>query len=216
FADALVVPARLLHVLPDAADLRAAALLEPAAVAAAAVLASSPRPGDRVALVGGGTLGLLAVQLLAASSPRELTVVDPRIQRAELALDMGADQARTPDETAGLRGRFDLVVETAGASGTAQDACLLARRGGRVVLAGMYEPGAQGIDPIHLAVSQLAVRSVFGAPSSAWVHAVRMLEAGVLDPASLITHELPLARFDEAIALVGSGRPEVGKVLLVP
>ncbi|MBR7671866.1 alcohol dehydrogenase catalytic domain-containing protein [Streptomyces daliensis] len=216
FADALVIPARLLHPLSDDADLSAAALLEPAAVVAAAVLAGGPLPGDRVAVVGAGTLGLLAVQMLAAYSPGELVAVDPRVRRAEQGLGMGATRAVTPTEAAGEAGRYDLVVETAGAPSTADDACLLARRGGRVVLTGMFEPGARGIDPVHLAVSQLTVRSVFGAPSSAWSHAVRAFDAGVIDPAPLITHELPLTRFAEAIGLVGSGDPGVGKVLLRP
>ncbi|MGW3804902.1 alcohol dehydrogenase catalytic domain-containing protein, partial [Streptomyces clavifer] len=50
FADHLVVPARLLHPLADDADLRAAALLEPAAVIAAAVRAGAPEPGERIAV----------------------------------------------------------------------------------------------------------------------------------------------------------------------
>lgn len=217
FADSLVLPARLLHLLPDDSDLRAAALLEPAAVVAAAVLAAEPRAGERVAVLGTGTLGLLAVQLLAAHSPAGLLVVDPRAQRAEQALTMGATHARTPGaaDGTGTEG-FDLVVETAGAATTAHDACKLARRGGRVVLTGMFEPGAQGIDPVHLSVSQLTVRSVFGAPSAAWSYAVRAFGTGLLDPAPLITHELPLTAFGEAIGLVGSGDPAVGKVLLRP
>ncbi|MFC4493128.1 zinc-binding dehydrogenase [Streptomyces ovatisporus] len=220
FADSVVLPARLLHLLPDSADLRAAALLEPAAVVAAAVLAAEPRPGERIAVVGAGTLGLLAVQLLAAYSPTRLTAVDPRRPRAEHALSMGATHARTPDEggvdPAVAAGGYDLVVETAGAPSTAHDACLLARRGGRVVLTGMFEPGAQGIDPVHLSVSQLTVRSVFGASSAAWSFAVRTFGEGLLDPAPLITHELPLSSFGEAVGLVGSGDPTVGKVLLRP
>lgn len=216
FADVLVLPARLLHVLSDDADLRAAALLEPASVVAAAVLAAPPRPGERIAVVGTGTLGLLAVQMLAAYSPAELLTIDPRVQRAEQALSFGATDARAPHEVRELTGRYDLVVETAGAPSTAHDACLLTRRGGRVVLTGMFEAGARGIDPVHLSVSQLTVRSVFGAPSAAWTHAVRSFTSGQLDPTPLITHELPLEEFAEAIALVGSGRPEVGKVLLRP
>jgi threonine dehydrogenase-like Zn-dependent dehydrogenase len=219
FADSLVLPARLLHPLPDDADLRAAALLEPAAVVAAAVLAGGPRPGERVAVLGAGTLGLLAVQLLSAHSPVELLAVDPRTQRAEQALTMGATDVAAPEEAAragaATRG-YDLVVETAGAPSTARDACLLARRGGRVVLTGMFEPGAEGIDPGHLSVSQLTIRSVFGAPSAAWSFAVRAFSTGLLDPAPLITHELPLTAFGEAIDLVGSGDPGVGKVLLRP
>lgn len=216
FADHVVVPARLLHPLADDADLRAAALLEPAAVVAAAVRAGAPEPGERIVVVGAGTLGLLAVQLLSAMSPGELMVIDPRDERAGQALAFGAGQARTPKEATEVHGRYDLVVETAGAPSTAADACLLARRGGRVVLTGMFAPGATGIDPVHLSLSQLTVRSVFGAPSAAWSYAVRAFTAGLLDPAALITHEFPLERFADAVALVGGGDPGTGKVLLRP
>lgn len=216
FADHLVLPTRLLHPLPDDADLRAAALLEPAAVVAAAVRTGRPAPGERIAVVGAGTLGLLAVQLLTASSPGELAVIDPRAARGKLALDFGATGTYTPEEAAGLEGRFDLVVETAGAPSTAASSCRLARRGGRVILTGMFTPGAEGIDPVRLSLSQLEVRSVFGAPSAAWSYAVRAFSLGMLAPAALITHEVPLERFGEAVALVGSGDPAVGKVLLRP
>lgn len=216
FADHVVLPARLLHPLPDGADLRAAALLEPAAVVAAAVRAARPAPGERIAVVGAGTLGLLAVQLLAASSPGELAVVDPRTARGRQARAFGAGGTYTPQEAVSLAGGFDLVVETAGAPSTAAASCRLARRGGRVVLTGMFTPGAEGIDPVHLSLSQLEVRSVFGAPSAAWADAVRAFSLGLLDPAPLITHGFPLERFGEAIALVGSGDPTVGKVLLQP
>ncbi|MFD9903720.1 zinc-binding dehydrogenase [Streptomyces sp. NPDC059063] len=216
FADHLTVPARLLHLLADDADLRAAALLEPAAVIAAAVRAGRPRPGERVAVVGAGTLGLLAVQLLTASSPAELVVLDPRVERGAQAVAFGASAHHVPAAEPDLRGRFDLVVETAGAPTTAASCCLLARRGGRVVLTGMFTPGATGIDPVHLSLSQLELRSVFGAPSSAWSDAVRAFGLGLLDPAPLITHEFPLERFAEAVALVGGGDPKTGKVLLRP
>ncbi len=216
FADHVTVPARLLHPLNEDADLRAAALLEPAAVIAAAVRAGAPRAGERIAVVGAGTLGLLAVQLLAAHSPAELTVIDPRAGRGEQALRFGATGTRSPQEGAALAGHFDLVVETAGAPSTANDACLLARRGGRVVLTGMFTEGAAGIDPVRLSLNQLTVRSVFGAPSSAWSDAVRAFGLGLLDPAPLITHEFPLERFGDAVALVGSGDPKAGKVLVLP
>ncbi|MFF5425309.1 MULTISPECIES: zinc-binding dehydrogenase [unclassified Streptomyces] len=216
FADHLLVPARLLHPLPEGADLRAAALLEPAAVIAGAVRAGRPRPGGRIAVVGAGTLGALAVQWLAASSPAELTVIDPSAARRARALGFGADRALGPAEAAGAEGRFDLVVETAGAPTTAASSCRLARRGGRVVLTGMFTEGAAGIDPVHLSVSQLEVRSVFGASSAAWADAVRAFSAGLLDPAALVTHTFPLERFGEALALVGGGDPATGKVLLVP
>ncbi|MEV8286043.1 zinc-dependent alcohol dehydrogenase [Streptomyces niveus] len=216
FADHVTVPARLLHPLAADADLRAAALLEPAAVVAGAVRAGRPEPGERIAVVGAGTLGLLAVQFLAAYAPGELTVIEPRAGRAALAPAFGAHEILTPAEAEGRRGTYDLVVETAGAPTTAASSCLLARRGGRVVLTGMFTTGATGIDPVHLSLSQLTVRSVFGAPSAAWSFAVRAFTAGLLDPGPLISHEFPLERYAEAVALVGGGDPGTGKVLLRP
>ncbi len=91
-----------------------------------------------------------------------------------------------------------------------------APRGGRLVLTGIPAPGADGLDPTDLVVRQLEVHTVFGAPPDAWAHTVRMFGAGLLDPLPLVTHELPLAAFPDAIELVGSGDPKVGKVLLRP
>ncbi|MET9557115.1 alcohol dehydrogenase catalytic domain-containing protein [Streptomyces sp. NPDC006645] len=216
FADHVAVPARLLHPLADDADLRAAALLEPAAVVAGAVRAGAPEPGERIAVVGAGTLGLLAVQFLAAYAPGELTVIEPRAGRTTLAVAFGAHEVLAPAEAERRRGGYDLVVETAGAPTTAASSCLLARRGGRVVLTGMFAAGASGIDPVHLSLSGLTVRSVFGASSAAWSFAVRAFTAGLLDPGPLITHEFPLERYAEAVALVGGGDPGTGKVLLRP
>ncbi|MFD7678518.1 hypothetical protein ACFWE4_09460, partial [Streptomyces sp. NPDC060187] len=92
----------------------------------------------------------------------------------------------------------------------------LYERGGRLVLTGIPAPGAEGLDPTDLVVRQLEVHTVFGAPPDAWAHTVRVFGAGLLNPTPLVTHELPLAAFAEAIELVGSGDPEVGKVLLKP
>ena len=198
----------------DDADLTAAALLEPAACVAAAALKADARPGERVAVVGAGTLGMLAVQFLAASSPAELLTVDTRPERASLARTFGATDFRTPGQE--LPGDFDVVIETAGSSDSARTAASLLRRGGRLVLTGLPASGAAGLDPTGLVVRQLEVRTAFGAPSAAWAHAVRVFGAGLLDPLPLVTHELPLDQFPYAIELVGSGDPKVGKVLLLP
>ncbi|WP_328934105.1 MULTISPECIES: alcohol dehydrogenase catalytic domain-containing protein [unclassified Streptomyces] len=213
-AATLTLPARLLHVLPDEVDLTAAALLEPAACIAAAALKANARPGERVAVVGTGTLGMFAVQFLKAGSPAELLVVGSRPDRAALSEQFGATGFRTKNEP--LPDDFDVVIETAGSADAARTAASLLRRGGRLILTGIPAPGAEGLDPTDLVVRQLEVHTVFGAPPDAWAHTVRVFGAGLLDPLPLVTHELPLAEFPQAIELVGSGDPKVGKVLLRP
>ncbi|WP_406168586.1 zinc-binding dehydrogenase [Streptomyces sp. NBC_00996] len=225
-ATTLTLPARLLHVLPDDADLTAAALLEPAACIAAAALKANARPGERVAVVGTGTLGMFAVQFLKAGSPAELLVVGTRLDRDMLSRDFGATDFRTIPHSRlrssggtpiqKLPDDFDVVIETAGSASAARTAASLLRRGGRLVLTGIPAPGAEGLDPTDLVVRQLEVHTVFGAPPEAWAHTVRVFGAGLLNPSPLVTHELPLAEFPQAIELVGSGDPKVGKVLLRP
>ncbi|EFH32110.1 alcohol dehydrogenase [Streptomyces pristinaespiralis ATCC 25486] len=211
-AATLTLPARLLHPLPDDADLTAAALLEPAACVAAAALKADVRPGERVAVVGTGTLGMLAVQLLAACSPAALLMVGTRPDRAALARAFGATEYRTVDELP-LPDGFDVVVEAAGSASAARTSAGLLRRGGRLVLTGIPAAGAAGLDPTDLVVRQLEVQTVFGATPAAWAHAVRAFAAGLLTPLPLVTHELSLDDFEYAIGLVGSGDPAVGKVL---
>jgi 2-desacetyl-2-hydroxyethyl bacteriochlorophyllide A dehydrogenase len=219
FADHLIVPARLLHPLPAGTDLRAAVLLEPAAVAAAAVLRAAPVPGERVGVVGAGTLGLLTIQLLAACSPAELVVSDPRAGREAVARAGGATACFHPDR---LDARsldaldLDVVVETAGARDSAAAAARQVRRGGRLVLTGIPGMIAEMLSPSLIVERQLTVTSVFGAPSAAWTHAVRVFAAGLLDLGSLVTHELPLEAYPDAVALLGQGGEDVGKIILRP
>ncbi|MGW4566895.1 zinc-dependent alcohol dehydrogenase [Streptomyces sp. NPDC004561] len=213
-AATLTLPARLLHVLPDDADLTAAALLEPAACVAAAALKARAQPGERVAVVGTGTLGMFAVQFLRAVSPAELLVVGTRDDREALSRRFGATGFRVKDQP--LPDDFDVVIETAGSASAARTAASLLRRGGRLVLTGIPAPGADGLDPTDLVVRQLEVHTVFGAPPDAWAHTVRVFGAGLLDPRPLVTHELSLTEFARAIELVGAGDPKVGKVLLLP
>ncbi|MFI1070335.1 zinc-binding dehydrogenase [Streptomyces puniciscabiei] len=213
-AGTLTLPARLLHVLPDDAGLTAAALLEPAACVAAAALKARALPGERVAVVGTGTLGMFAVQFLKAVSPAELLVVGTGNDREALARQFGATGFRLRDQE--LPDDMDVVIETAGSASAARTAAALLRRGGRLVLTGIPAPGADGLDPTDLVVRQLEVHTVFGAPPDAWAHTVRVFGAGLLDPLPLVTHELPLTEFPQAIELVGAGDPKVGKVLLRP
>ncbi|NML50700.1 alcohol dehydrogenase catalytic domain-containing protein [Streptomyces sp. R302] len=214
-APTLTLPARLLHTLPPDADLTAAAFLEPAACAAAAVLKASPLPGSRVAVVGSGALGLLAAQLLGAFSPSELTVVGTSPGRAGLADRFGATAYRTWDHSSGLAG-FDAVIDAVGARSTARAAASLLRPGGRLVLTGIPVHGAERLDPARVVARQLSIGTALGASSGAWSYAVRAFSAARLTPLELLTHQLGVEEFERAMDLTGSGDVRVGKVLLLP
>src|SRR6202043_3788783 len=143
-ADQVLPPAQVVHVLGGSADLLEAALAEPAAVAWRAIGRGHPRPGERVAVVGDGTLALMTAPLLRLYSPAELIVCGQRPAQAELAASLGATSfvVDTPDT------RFDLVIEAAGTAGAVERALGLARRGGRAVLIGLAGNGVTAGFPI--------------------------------------------------------------------
>jgi 2-desacetyl-2-hydroxyethyl bacteriochlorophyllide A dehydrogenase len=216
FADYVVVPARLAHRLPEDTPLEQAALLEPTACVVAALLAGAPRAGQRMVVLGGGTLGLIAVQLLARSAPAELVLVEGRADRRELGTRFGASTTIDPTELAEAALDADLVIEAAGAAGTGLAAMRTARRGGTVVLLGIPRAGAAPLPPDELSLRELHVHGVFGARAECWPIAIEHFAAGHLDLGAMISHRFPLHEVRAALATAGSHSPGLGKVLLRP
>ncbi|MFN2538180.1 MAG: zinc-binding dehydrogenase [Mycobacteriales bacterium] len=213
WAEQLVIPARQLHVLTDEADLRAAAGLEPAACAADAILRAGVTAGQRIAVVGAGTIGCLAIQMLRGLSPAELLVVEPHEGRRDIAARCGATRSVDPTELGHLAERYDVVIEAAGARTSATDAVTLARRGGCIVLTGIPEPTAT-LRVETVVSKRLSIHTVFGARPASWQFAAAAFAAGELDPSLLVTHVLPLSEAARGLQLLVDGRDLTGKVLL--
>ncbi|HYJ60718.1 MAG TPA: alcohol dehydrogenase catalytic domain-containing protein [Actinomycetota bacterium] len=224
-AEAVRVPgadANLLLV-PDAIDDERAVFLGdvlPTAVASAAMAA--PAAGETVAVVGAGPVGLLTAQALLGAGADRVVVLDREPERLALAGSSGAlavdVRERDPEMTlAGLtedRGA-DAVVEAVGsvdAFGTALD---VVRRGGRVVVAGMY---AGDVTELQLGVwwaRALQVRFLGLCPVQAWWEAARdAMLTGTVDPAPLISHRLDLDEAPHGYDLFA--RRAATKVLLRP
>jgi 2-desacetyl-2-hydroxyethyl bacteriochlorophyllide A dehydrogenase len=216
FADFVCVPAHLVHQLPKGSDLAAAALLEPAACVAQGLLEVDLRPGLTVAVVGSGTLGLLAVALLRRVSPRRLALVGTRTPRLALGVAMGATETWNVREREHPEpGFFDLVVEAAGTPDAARSAVQLARRGGTVVLAGISgQPG--GIDADSVVLGHLRVHGVFGASRNAWRWVTELFAAGLLDTEPLVSHSFPLEHHAAAFATLTDRGGDALKVQLTP
>jgi L-iditol 2-dehydrogenase len=219
-AERLVVPAGLVHRLPADRPLEAAALLEPAACVASGLLETGmPLPGGRVAVVGDGPLGLLALLLLGTASPAELVLVGGRPGRSALGPGCGATRvvaAGDSDGLAALAGRFDAVVEATNHPSGAAAALALLRRGGTAVLLGISGLGRAAIDPDTVSLGQLHVQGGFAASRAAWRWVVGLYAAGVLDPAPLVTHRFGLEEAAGAFAALADPGGDAVKILVRP
>jgi L-iditol 2-dehydrogenase len=210
-ADQVRVPAEVVHVLGPSVSLLEAALTEPAAVAWRAIRRGEPVPGERVAVVGDGTVALITAHLLGLYSPGELIVLGQRPAQAELALELGATGFSVADPS----GRFDLVVEAAGTAGAVERAFGLARRGGRVVLLGLAGKGVTARFPVDDVVNNdLRISASFSYTSAAWTEVTALLGSGRVGLAPLITHRFPLDAYEEAFEVLRESSGPRGKVML--
>jgi threonine dehydrogenase-like Zn-dependent dehydrogenase len=219
-AERLAVPARLVHRLPAGRPVTPAALLEPAACVASGLLeAGMPLPGTRVAVVGDGPLGLLALLLLATASPSELVLVGGRPARSALGPGCGATQvvaAADRDALAALAGHFDTVVEATNDPAGAATALTLLRRGGSAVLLGISGAGRTTIDPDVVTLNQLRVQGAFAASTAAWRWVTGLYATGALDPTPLVTHQFPLDQVATAFATLTAPDSSAVKLLIRP
>jgi threonine dehydrogenase-like Zn-dependent dehydrogenase len=221
-AQRVTVPVGLVHVLPADRPIGSAALIEPAACVATGLLeVGHPPPGARLAVVGDGPLGLLAVALLRLGSPAELLLLGSRPERTNRARGLGATATALRGELdeadrAELRGRFDLVVEATNSASGAASAVDLARRAGTVVLLGISGAGRPGLDPDAITLGHLRVQGVFAASRAAWRWLVELYGAGLFDPAELITHRFGLDHMADAFAVLGDRSAGAVKVLVEP
>jgi threonine dehydrogenase-like Zn-dependent dehydrogenase len=219
-AERLAVPARLVHRLPADRPLEPAALLEPAACVASGLLeAGMPLPGMRVAVVGDGPLGLLALLLLQTASPAELVLVGGRPARSALGPRCGATRvvaAGDREALAALAGRLDAVVEATNDPAGAAAALALLRRGGTAILLGISGAGRATIDPDTITLNQLRVQGAFAASTAAWRWVTGLYANGTLDPEPLVTHRFPLDQVGTAFTTLTAPDGDAVKILVHP
>ena len=148
FAEHSVVPARMVHKMPDDLSMEQGALVEPAAVALHAVRLSAIKAGDKAAVFGAGPIGLLVVEALRVAGASEIHVVEPSQVRRQKALDLGATAAIDPsdsDAVAAIRdatGGVHVAFEVTGVPQVLPQCIDATRHDGQVLIVSIWEKEA--------------------------------------------------------------------------
>jgi 2-desacetyl-2-hydroxyethyl bacteriochlorophyllide A dehydrogenase len=211
-SDQVVVPERLVHSLAADVSLEEAALVEPCSVVLRVLERAAPSKGDRVLVIGDGTIGLLAAYLVGIWSPSSVEMIGQRPDQAALAKAVGATRFTTGDRP---EGTFDLVIEAAGVPEAVGTAIAAARRGGTIGLLGLPPTGAAIELPADLLVNNdLTIAASFGYTSATWGRVVGLLNTGRLRPGRIVTHRFPLEHYPLALEALQATEGPRGKVLL--
>ena len=170
--------------------------------------------GDRVAILGAGPIGLLLLQVALTRGAVEVTVLERQPARGALAEAYGARWV--PTLTALPEDAYDVVIDATGALPVMARTPALARKGGSVLLFGVPPRGAKlSLDAFTIFEKGLTVRSSFTSRRNTF-QALALIRSGAVRVDDLVSHRLPLERFQEGVALIEEGQEDVVKVLMLP
>lgn len=144
FADHAVVSTDSLVKIDPTLDFRHAALFGCAVMTGvgAAINTAGVRPGDAVAVIGLGGVGLSAVMGAKVAGASEVIAIDTLPHKLELAKQVGATDAVLASDASQYAGRFHVVIETAGVIKALESAISLTKRGGKTVTPGLPPSGS--------------------------------------------------------------------------
>ena len=218
YTELLTVPQRNLHRMPDGMDFALGAMTEPLAVVvhgfrmAAEADSGRATTGERVVVLGGGMIGLLAVFYARQAGVGEIAITARYEQQANAARQLGATRVFSGDELGEAELRawakehpVDLVIETVGGSGQVLPLAMdVSRKGGRILVLGVFDDKAMmPMQPIIGKGNRIIGSLMYG---YAGMHAdydlAIELERRFSDVLSnLITHRLPLDEIERGFAL---------------
>ncbi|MGH3733482.1 MAG: zinc-dependent alcohol dehydrogenase [Acidimicrobiales bacterium] len=212
-ADLISVPSFLVHRLNSDVDPSDAVLVEPMAVVWRALTRLPLRSGLRVAIVGDGTIALLATYLVGLFKPSHVIVIAQRAEQRELAFRAGAHEFVTELPV----GKFDLIIEAAGNATAVTSALGLGARGAMVVLLGLPPHGTRvEIAPDDLVNNDVIIQASFSYTRTSFAEVVELLNSKKLQPSFLITHRFTVNDASFAVATLrgGSAIGPRGKVIV--
>lgn len=215
------VPARCLHRVPEKLELKHACLTEPCCVAYSAVVTNTRmEPGDRVLVIGPGTIGILGAAL-AAIRGADVAILGLEADRKRLdiavqsygctALTSNAEAEAWAKERDGMGA--DVVIDAAGVSPTLKLSLDLVRPAGWITKVG-WGPKPLGFSLDPLIQKNVTLQGSFSHNWPIWERVLALLGSGKLDVKPIIGGIWPLEDWHTAFEKMHSG--EVVKSILTP
>jgi len=224
YAEHIVVPAKDVYPLPEEIPLVEGSIIADALTTPyhAVVNRGRVQPGDWVAVVGCGGIGLNIVQVAVAMGARviALDIADGKLEWATnlgAAATVNTSQTDRPDKAVrgltGAAGGVDVAFEAVGKGATQELAVSCLRTGGRLVLVG-YSPGTMALNAGRVMFRELDVVGSLGCRPVDYPRAIEMARQGKVKVRELVTHRFPLEAIGDAFDTLRAG--EAVRAVVVP
>lgn len=241
FAEYVKAPQENLIKFSAGVSFEEAALTEPASVALHALHRAKMEPGDKIAILGTGTIGILLAQWARILGASEVYLVDVREQKLAVAEEYDfkktvnaskEDTVKSILEKTGQRG-VDISIEAAGNPITFKQSIQIARKGGKVVFLGNMRGEVTLSDELISTIlrkeltmygtwnsrfTPLKKNSLTGftpLPRNEWVTTLHSIKVGKLRVKPLITHRFALKEVEKVFQMMYKGEEFFNKVIFV-
>jgi (R,R)-butanediol dehydrogenase/meso-butanediol dehydrogenase/diacetyl reductase len=205
FAEYMTVPASVAVKLPDNLSFADGALIEPLTVSLYGVRVSRIQPGDRVLVLGAGTIALGVIYWARRLGADRIVAMSRSDRRAEMALAMGADafvaygDSELDEAVEALGGPADVVYECVGSPGFLSKSVQHARLYGQVISLGFCMSPDQ-IVPSQVSIKGVTLQFPAGYSLNDFRYVAHAMNAGHVDPKMMISSVIPLDAFPDMFA----------------
>jgi threonine dehydrogenase-like Zn-dependent dehydrogenase len=225
YAQYAAVPDFNLYALPDNVSYDQASAVQVLGISYHAVADRvRPQPGERIAIIGAGPIGLGAA-LVARSLGAEVTITDVLDYRLKLAQTLGIEHALNA-KSENLRERalaatggrgYDKVVECVGGlqERTVTDAVSMVKRGGQITIVGTFPDNKATIPIAYIKDREIDINFSRG-NFKAFAPCLALIAGGRIDPDRYISHRFPLTRAEDALHLLEARNVAAHKIVLHP
>lgn len=178
-------------------------------------------PGDTVAVIGMGPIGLMAAQQAHIMGASEVFGTDPVPERRALAESLGITAIDSADAVAEIRARTggegtQVAIEAVGADATVEDAMRIVRRTGRVSVIGVNQNKRYSFHMERAQVKELEFAIGLCSVQRELPTLLELTRTGRLAPETVISHRLSLDEGPEGYRLLDSREAGVSKVVFTP
>lgn len=216
---------QMLISIPSDMSFEDATLADPIATPLHAIRNSAYRPGDAVAVLGAGPIGLMAIQLLKLGGAGQIICTEVSPQRAKIALQLGATRVLNPvEEGDGLAAKVaemtgglgvDVAFECSGVPAAFRQSFELVRPGGQVMALGVIERETS-VKPLDIVIREIDLKGSLAYTKHEFELALDFLARGRVNTELIISDTISLDEIEERGFKRLLAAPDVVKILVRP
>ncbi len=221
FAEYVAVPASQAYRMADTTSFAQGAMAEPVACCLHGIDLCEMKAGMNVAVIGGGMIGLIMLQLAKLSGAATLVLLEPVAEKRDVAKQLGADLVIDPItqepllvlQENGIQ-QLDVVIECVGRRETMQQSIAIAGKASTVMFFGLTAPDDEiSIRPFELFQKEITLKASFINPYT-MLRAVSLIDSGKIDVTTMVNPLIPLSQLSEVLA--SAQMRQTGKFIVNP